>query len=239
MGQGAHTAKPIGLIVPPTKAEIPPDATRMYPHAAFIADGLGLGRMAPDAFAAAITRVGDCAARLAGRGACAVFLFGTSLSFFRGPGGEADIVTAIAQASGLPSQTLAGALCDSLMRLRVRRFAAVTAYTPEVDALFRAYFEAADFEIPALRGMDISALDDVERVGDAAISALAEQAMGEAEGIDALVISCAGLRTADIAPALERRFGVPVLSSAMVAAHAAVSLAGGDATAAGLGRAYA
>ncbi len=227
-----------GLVVPPLKAAVPPDAAAMYPGTPFLAEGLGLAAMAPDAYAAAIGRAGDCALALAARGAASAFLFGTSLSFFSGPAGNARIVESMTAASGLPSQTLTGALSDALASLGVRRFAAVTAYTAEVNALFRAYFEADGYEIAALEGMGLAALAAVEDVAGADIEALADRALAAAPRVDALVVACAGLRTAAVAPRLEKRLGLPVLSSAMVGAHAAVALSGGQAAVDGFGRFY-
>jgi arylmalonate decarboxylase len=234
----SDVAKPFGLIVPPLKASVPPDATAMYPRASFMAEGLGLAELSPAAYAAAIGRAGECAAALAARGAGSAFLFGTSLSFFSGPGGNREIVEAMQAASGLPCATLTGALSGALHALGARRIAAVTAYTDEVNALFRSYFEGDGFEFAALRGMGLAALSAVEGVADSAIDKLAEQVLADAPDADALVIACAGLRTAGVAPLLEKRFGMPVLSSAMVGAQAAVRLAGGDARAEGFGRAF-
>jgi arylmalonate decarboxylase len=166
-------------------------------------------------------------------------MFGTSLSFFSGPDGNRRVVEAMAQASGLPCETLTGALSASLRALGVRRFAAVTAYTAEVDALFRRYFEGEGFEIPALAGMGMSALSDVQGAAASEIERLAESVLAQAPGVDGLVIACAGLRTIAVAPALEQRFGLPVVSSPMVGAHAAVRLAGADPRIDGYGRFYA
>lgn len=231
--------RPVGLIVPPLRATVPPDALAMYPSVGFEAQGLGLAEMSPDAYAAAIGRAGECAAALAARGASSAFLFGTSLSFFSGPSGNREIVEAMRAASGLPCQTLTGALSNALTSLGVRRLAAVTAYTGEVNVLFREYFEADGFEFSALEGMGIAALSAVEGVGDRDIAALAERVLAAAPAVDALVIACAGLRTATLAPALERRYGLPVLSSAMVGAHAGVALSGIDPRVDDFGRFYA
>jgi arylmalonate decarboxylase len=231
--------RPAGLIVPPARPSVPPDAEAMYPGFPFIAEGLGLAELSVAAYAAAIGRAGECAAALAAAGAGSAFMFGTSLSFFSGPEGNRRVVDAMAQASGLPCETLTGALSASLRTLGVRRFAAVTAYTAEVDALFRRYFEGEGFEIAALAGMGMAALSDVEAAGTSGIERLSETVLAEAPGVDALVIACAGLRTAAIAPALEQRFGLPVVSSPMVGAHAAVRLAGEDPRVERYGRFYA
>lgn len=229
---------PIGLIVPPARGSVPPDAAAMYPALSFEVEGLGLAEMSADAYGPAIGRVGDCSAALAARGCRAVFLFGTSLSFFRGPSFNGEIEDAMRRASGLPAATLTGAMSAALRRLNVRRFAAATAYTGAVNGLFRDYFEADGFEVASLHGMDISALAAVEAVGEQAIAELAARALADAPDAEAVVISCAGLRTAAIAPELERRFGRPVISSSMVGSWAAARLAGHSGAAPGLGRLY-
>jgi arylmalonate decarboxylase len=228
----------VGLIVPPRQGSVPPDAALMYPHLRFEVEGLGLTEMSADAYQDAIGRVASCASDLAARGATSVFLFGTSLSFFRGPAFNGEIENAMRRATGLPVATLTGALSAALRLLGIRRFAAATAYTAPVNDLFRRYFEADGFQIASLHGMDIASLVAVETVGETAITELAERAIEEAPDADALVISCAGLITAGVAPKLERRFGLPVLSSAMVGAWAAARLGGHSGAAPGMGRLY-
>ncbi len=231
------TAK-VGLIVPPASGAMPPDVRAMYPQLEFEVIGLGLPEMSEAGYSSAVGRVAECSAELAARGAAAVFMYGTSLSFFRGAAYNGELETLMADAAGVPAATLTSALTDAMRRMGMHRLAVATAYTDEVNRLFRAYFEAEGFEIASLNGMNIAAINGVEDVGNRAIADLAEVSLQEAPDADGVVISCAGLITAGIVPELERRFGLPVLSSSMVGAWAAARLGGHSGAAPGMGRLY-
>ena len=74
----------IGLIVPPREPFLHPD-TRFFPGVRFAVEGLGIREMGVEDFDAAAGRVVEAAAELGRRGAGAIALLGTSLSFYRGP----------------------------------------------------------------------------------------------------------------------------------------------------------
>ncbi len=229
----------VGLIVPPQVGRVPPDATVMYPHVTFDVEGLGLRAMSAADYGEAIGRVEETARACAARGAEAVLLFGTSLSFFGGPELNAQIEQTMRQASGLPSLTLTSAMVQALDRLGARRIAAATAYAPEVDAMFRRYFEACGYVVDNVAGLGITALGEVEALDPERIAGLARTVAAQAPEADVIVLSCAGMRTTPIAAALERELGRPVISSAMVGSWAAVRLAGASGSVANMGRLYA
>lgn len=228
----------VGLIVPPLKGRVPPDAARMYPATEFLVEGIGVGAMTYAGYAEAEGRLAACASTLAKRGARAVLLFGTSLSFFRGPLFNDGLEARMAEASGLPARTLTSALSLALRQLNARRLVVATAYNDAVNAMFSDYFTAEGFVIEAIAGLELTSLRDAEAAGESAIADLSREIMAGETGADVLVISCAGLTTAGIAPQLEAELGLPVVSSAMVGAWAAQALAGAKAQVAGFGRLY-
>jgi arylmalonate decarboxylase len=228
----------VGLIVPPLSGRVPPDAARMYLETEFLIEGIGVAALTEAGYSEAEGRVADCAQALAKRGAGAVLLFGTSLSFFRGPSFNAVLEERMAKASGLPARTLTSALSKALRRLGVRRLAVATAYNNKVNAMFSEYFSVEGFIIEAIAGLELTNLVDTELAGESMIGDLSREVMTKAPKAEALVISCAGLTTAGIAPQLEAELGLPVVSSAMVGAWAAQGLAGEAAQVAGFGRLY-
>jgi arylmalonate decarboxylase len=227
-----------GLIIPPRQGLAPPDAVRMYPRSEFLVEGIGVATMSEAGYAEAEGRLDSCARALAGRGASGILLFGTSLSFFRGPGFNAALEARLTAASGLPAQTLTSAMTAALRRLGVTRLAVATAYAAAVNSMFTDYFTLQGFAIDAIRGLDLTALEAAEAVAEAQIAELSRRVVASAPQAEALVISCAGLTTAGIAPKLEAELGLPVVSSAMVGAWAAQSLAGGAAGVKGFGRLF-
>lgn len=228
----------VGLVVPPERGRVPPDGAAMFPDVDFLVEGLGVSGMSEAGYAEAVARLEAACASLARRGAEAILLFGTSLSFFRGPAFNSELEHRMTQASGLPSKTLTSALVDALTRVSARRLAVATAYTGDVNALFASYFSAEGFSIDAIDGLDIVSLSCAEEAGPERIAALARQVRGQAPLADAVVISCAGLSTHTVGPGLEAEFDLPVLSSAMVGAWAALRLTGRAGHAPGFGRLY-
>lgn len=228
----------VGLIVPPLKGRIPPDMALMYPETEVLVEGVGVSSLTGEGYAEAEARVSEAAERLAARGAKALLLFGTSLSFYRGAAGNAALQANMAAVSGLPSMTLTTAMGRALRLLAVRRLAVATAYAAGVNSMFRQYFEAEGFVVPIIEGMDLTGLDAVEQTDEASIEALSRAVWSKVSGAEALVISCAGLTTAGAAARLEPALGRPVISSAMVGAWAAQGLAGGDTRVKGFGVLY-
>ncbi len=228
----------VGLVVPPARGRIPPDAAALYPDVEFLVEGIGVAAMSEAGYAGAVDRLEAACTSLAAQGAEAILLFGTSLSFFRGAAFNAGLEAAMARASGLPCTTLTSAMVGALRSLSARRLAVATAYTGTVNAMFSTYFEEEGFAIDAIDGLDIESLSAAEEAEPAHIAALARRVRAEASEADALVVSCAGLSTAAICPALECELGLPVVSSAMVGAWAAVRLAGQTGRALGFGRLY-
>ena len=237
MTGGADVIK-VGLIVPPLDGIVPPDATAMYPDAAFEVAGLGVRGLTAEGYGEAVGRVEDTARVLASRGVSAILLFGTSLSFFKGPIFNGELEAAMREASGVPALTLTSAMIQALELLRARRIAVATAYTGEVDAMFRRYFEACGFEIERISGLGITALPEVEAMAPETIADLARKVAVDAPDAEAVVLSCAGMRTTPVTAALERELGKPVISSAMVGSWAAVRLGGSSGISPGMGRLY-
>jgi arylmalonate decarboxylase len=237
-GDDELMAPRVGLIIPPRSGRVPPDAMQMYPETEFLIEGIGVAAMTEEGYAEAEGRVADAARALAARGASAVLLFGTSLSFFRGPGFNAGLETRMAEASGLPACTLTSAMSEALRLLGAERLSVATAYDDTVNAMFTRYFTTEGFAIETIGGLDLTSLGDAEAAGEAAICTLSRKVAAEAPEADALVISCAGLTTAGLAPRLEAELGIPVVSSAMVGAWAAQGLAGASARVRGFGRLF-
>lgn len=228
----------VGLVVPPARGRIPPDASAMYPGVEFLVEGIGLAAMSGAGYAEAVGRMEAACRSLAGAGAQAILLFGTSLSFFRGPAFNGELEAAMTRASGLPCATLTSAMVEALRALGARRLAVATAYTDAVNGMFAGYFATEGFAIEAIAGLDLVSLADAEEMGAERIAALARRVRSEAPQAEALVVSCAGLSTASICPGLERELALPVVSSAMVGAWAAVRLAGQTGRVQAYGRLY-
>lgn len=110
----------IGLIVPPLEPYLPPDAPRLYgDRVRFVVEGLGIEAMAADDFDRAVERIATAAAALAQRGADAIALMGTSLSFFRGDAFNTRIEAALFLSCGAFATAALNPVLKSRCRLPV------------------------------------------------------------------------------------------------------------------------
>ena len=198
----------IGMIVPPADGAVPPEPPELYPQLRFIARGLALPELTPDGYDSVIDHVADLARQLKNEGAEAVSLMGTSLSFYRGPAGNAQVI------------------------------AVATAYTDTVNQRLRAYLTHEGFDILSLDALRLTEVAAIQSVGDAELIALGTSAARSAPDAEALFISCGGLRTLPVITPLEEALGIPVISSATAGAWGAVRLAGESGRAQGFGRLF-
>ena len=160
----------LGLIVPPQAGEVPSDGPILYAdRARFIARGLGLGEISTSGYEAVIDRVVELTRALAGDGAQAISLMGTSLSFFRGARFNDELVAEMARSTGLPCTTMSNAIVRGLRAHGLRKVAAATAYIDEVNDRLAAYLQACDIEATAVEGLSITGVAEVGRVSTAAL----------------------------------------------------------------------
>ncbi|MEM6460305.1 MAG: aspartate/glutamate racemase family protein [Pseudomonadota bacterium] len=229
----------IGLIVPPADGAVPPEPPVLFPDIRFVARGLGLPRLTPTGYDAVIGQVAETATELKNEGAAAISLMGTSLSFYRGPSGNADVLEAMRSATGLPVTTMTDSVIEALTALKASSLAVATAYAAPVNEALRDYLVAAGFRIMALEAMDLTEIDDIQAVDESALFALGERAAKAAPGADALFISCGGLRTLPVILPLEEELGLPVVTSATAGAWGAARLVGHSGMAHGFGKLFA
>jgi arylmalonate decarboxylase len=93
----------------------------------FLVETLGLESMTPDGYDAVIDRIGPGASRLKARGAEAIVLMGTSLSFYRGEEFNQRLTRTLEQSSGLPGVTMSSAIIEGLQIVGARNVAVATA----------------------------------------------------------------------------------------------------------------
>ncbi|MDK3019331.1 aspartate racemase/maleate isomerase family protein [Pseudodonghicola flavimaris] len=171
-------------------------------------------------------------------GAEAISLMGTSLSFYRGPEGNAEILAALRDGAGLPATTMTDSVLEALTAVGGRRVAVATAYTDAVNQALTRYLSQSGFEVAALEAMHLKTVEQVFAVTDDDLMALADRALAAASDADCLFISCGGLHTLGVIPQLEARHDLPVISSATAGAWGAVRQTGHSGRAPGVGRLF-
>jgi arylmalonate decarboxylase len=226
----------IGLILPVSGSSPPPEAARMYPEIEFIARSLGLKTMNEQGYDSVVDRIGAAAAELAAEKPDALTLIGTSLSFYKGAAFNEEIVENIRQATGLPCTSMSTAVIEGLRAVGGKRLAVATAYIDDVNRRLASFLDESGFEVASMNGLSIEISGTAFAVTDKELIELGKRSAREAQGADALLVSCGGLRTLDITKPLEDATGLPVVSSMPAALRAAARLIGHDGRSAGFGR---
>jgi len=226
----------LGMIFPPANIPVPPEARLMYPSGVeFLALGVGLERMTPAGYDQVFGRIVPAAKKLAADGANAIDVMGTSLTFYKGAAFNQQLKENITKATGLPATTMSTAIVDGLKAVGGHRLAVATAYNDEVNRRLRAFLGESGFEVLALKGLGIERFEDRPPVTHNELFEFTASVWKTAPKADAILISCGALKTLDLLAPLEKRCGVPVVSSLPHALWAGVRLLGLSGRAEGYG----
>ncbi len=139
---------------------------------------------------------------------------------------------------GVAVTTPIEAAAAGLETLGARRIALVTPYLIRTAELVAGYFEAAGIDIGALATFDLGGDPDMNRVAPDAIAAAAADTVARAEKVDAVFVSCTGLRTSPVVGRMEQELGLPVVTSNQALAWRSLRLAGIQAPVSGRGRLF-
>ncbi len=202
----------LGMIVPPAKAEMPPEAARLYPTGVrFLIDGIGLPSMTPAGYDSVIDKIVPSALKLQKQGATAISIMGTSLTFYKGAAFNLKLQDSVKKATGLPVTSMSNGILEGLKVAGARRVAVATAYQDEVTERLKVFLEENGFEVVATKGLGI--LLNVPQSAQDGLLEFSASVKESAPKADSLLISCGALKTLDIIVPLEKRCKVPVVSS--------------------------
>lgn len=152
-----------------------------------------------------------------------VVLFGcTSGSFFRGAAHERALAQTLADIVGAPVVTTAWAVTLALAG-RGRAVRIRTPYTAELTAAEGDYMQAAGLVVTSARGLGLTRDEDIASV-------LPTELLAHVDGDDAadvLLASCTNLPTLGLLVELERRAGMPVVTSNSASAEAIIAVLAG------------
>lgn len=236
-GANAASTRKLGLIFPPAGRGVPEEGVAMYgDKVEFVVEGLGLEQMTPAGYDSVVDRIGPAAKKLASRGAEAIVLMGTSLSFYKGEAFNATLAKRMREVTGLPATTMSTAVVDALKSVKARRVVAATAYNDEVNARLRAFLGEHGFEVLAVQGLGIEAIAELAKVTQPQLVDFGAKVFGSVTRADSILMSCGGLRTLEILAPLEQRCSAPAVSSTPHALFAGAKLLGLDGKASGYGR---
>ena len=226
----------LGLIYPPKRSGAPEEGVEMYAkEIRFVTTGLGLKTMTPEGYDAVVDHIGPAAKELADKGAQAVVLMGTSLSFYKGAAFNNRLTETMKKASGLPCITMSTGIVEGLRAVGATRVAAATAYNDEVNGRLRVFLEESGFEVARTQGLGIEKIEDVLKVTQPQLIDFGARVFKAADRADSILVSCGGLRTLEILAPLEQKCHVPAVSSTPHALWAGVRLLGLSGRAPGYG----
>jgi arylmalonate decarboxylase len=215
----------LGMIFPPANYPVPPEATRLYPSGVtFLAEGLAFSGMTIAGYDEAVPRIVPAALKLKERGATAISIMGTSLTFYKGAAFNQELIDRVAQATGLPTSSMSSGIVDGLKVAGAKRIAVATAYTPEVNATLERFLKESGFDIVTMKGLNLvraTGAVSQEQLYDFSVASY-----NSGPAADALLVSCGGLETIDLLVPLEAKCKVPVVSSTPHALMNAVRLVG-------------
>jgi arylmalonate decarboxylase len=217
----------LGMIFPPAHYPVPPEGKLMYPKGIrFLAEGVGLERMTPAGYDKVVGKIVPAAVSLAKQGAQAISVMGTSLTFYKGAAFNEELKAQVTKATGLPSTTMSTAIIDGLRTVGARRVAVATAYNEVVNERLRVFLQESGFEVLTVKGLGIERFEDSPPVTQEGLLSFSAGVRESVPKADSLLISCGALKTLEILAPLEKRCGVPVVSSLPHVFWASVRLVG-------------
>ena len=226
----------LGLIFP-TDTRHPEEGIAMYGKSlSFVEESLGLTTITPEGFDSVIPLIPAAAKKLAAKGADAIELLGTSLTFYKGEAFNQKLRETVTNASGLPATTMSNGVIAGLKVVGAKRVAVATAYIDEVNNRLRAFLREHGFEPVVITGMGIEDKDKAEKVPEKVILEFAARVCKSAPEADSLLVSCGGFPTLELIAPLEARTGVPVISSMPHGLWAGARLVGMSGAAPGYGK---
>jgi maleate isomerase len=150
----------------------------------------------------------------------------TSGSLIHGVGWDRAISERIEGAAGVPAVATATAVLDALHAVGARSVAVATPYLDVINEAERRFLEDSGFTVTAIAGLQCGTDHEIGRLGPDDAAALAAQV--DSPEADAVFISCTNWHCVEAVPALEARFGKPVITSNLAGAWAALERIGAN-----------
>ncbi len=214
----------LGIMLPSVNTTTEPEFYRMAPPGVTCHFArMEFERTEPKYYEGMVEDVPPLVRKLAHARVDAIAFGCTSGSLYGGLGYDRKIIDMIREVADLPVTTTSTALVEALSELKVRKIAVATPYQDWINDLEKKFLEGYGLEVLSMGGLGLTGFDVCELKPEE----FYRFAKGLARpGMDALFMSCMGLRTLEIIPILERDLGCPVLSSNQVTMWALLRLAG-------------
>lgn len=207
----------LGIIILDSDLTIEPDLRRLLPEGVEIhAARVVYPRLVtPDNMAIASERAIAAVEQLLPIRPAAIAWACTSGSFHAGVAGNDTLTARLQAAAGdVPVTTASGAVRAAMASLGVSRPAVGTPYSHEVTELLAGFLRDCGATPATLMRLNDRVLDDfdLQDVAPHTLEAFISD-LAATETSDSVLLSCTGLATGQLVPAIEPRLGKPVISS--------------------------
>lgn len=125
---------------------------------------------------------------------------------------DAKICRELGELAGCPALGVVSAVSDALNQAKARKIAVIAPYNKDLTRSVVTALESGSREIVAAHGMGITVNVELSDPTPEDIVRFAKQKL-EGMSFDTLFVSCTNFRALEAKPALEREFGVPVITS--------------------------
>jgi maleate isomerase len=227
----------IGAVIPANNSVIEPEWWSVMPLGAalYATRILARGDLTPAAVRDMEREVDRAVDELDATGVDVIAYCDMVTTFIMEAGWNEAKVAEISRRTGTACLSAWTALRDGLRALDVRRFTLGTPYPAAIHAMAPPFFRGQGFEVVADATLDIVKMRDVPKVGADRLAGLVDRVWDNRA--DAIVLLATDLPSFGSIATLERRFGVPVLTSNQTILWRALRLSG-NSTRLSLGRVF-
>lgn len=228
----------IGVLLPPANVT----CEREYPAAVPPGYSVHFTRLVrPEAHLSASSLVKmkdsaeEAAERLCAMGPVAIAYACTSGSFLSGPDAHGDIAERIRNRTSVPAVTTASAVLAAMNAVGARNVGVVTPYPMDITASTTAFLEAHGMRVAAVDTYNYHASRDIPNITPESIAQRVTALREAHPDVDAVFVSCTNVATFPVIESLEKKLGVPVVTSNSATLWAVMHLAGYTQPLSGLG----
>jgi maleate isomerase len=214
------TVRRTGLLLPSSNTTMEPELYRMAPMDVTIHTArMMLGSVTPEGLEA-MARDAIKAAKMLETAEVDLLLYGcTSGSLIKGLKWEAELVTELSDATGIPTVSTGRAVVEAMKELGLERVGVATPYIDEINDLEKEFLEGHGFEVARIVGLGITENPKIAKVNPERVMDLARSVSSGADGV---FISCTNLPTIGVIEIIEADLGIPVVTSNQASMWAAL-----------------
>ena len=222
---GMDASRRVGLLVPSSNTVMEPDLWRALPPDATLHSGrMYLEDTTPEGEHRMLDEHVIPPARDLATARPDLIVFGcTSAGALRGNDYDAELCRRISDLSGVPTVSVIASVRKAITASGARRVGVVTPYVDALNQRIKESVEADGVEVVTIAGLGISDNFQIAAVPGSEIVDFAERSLRGLD-LDLAFVSCTNFPAVSVLPELERRLGLPVVTSNQAAIAAVLAL---------------